>query len=74
MESTMFQLGVLVPHSDGQGIGLHVCHRLLHQQASAIFIARDRPAQRGCTAVDLPGLQSSMCRFGVRQACDDPIT
>jgi two-component system OmpR family sensor kinase len=56
MDGTLFQLGSRGPHSEGQGIGLHVCHRLLHQEAGAIYLAHDRPEQSGCTlVVDLPG-------------------
>jgi two-component system OmpR family sensor kinase len=60
-EHTMFGLGARGADSPGQGIGLHLSDRLLHQDQGSITIAPTRPARPGTTVIiELPSAADSV--------------
>lgn len=59
-EREVFDLGTRGEHSDGQGLGLHVCRRLLHAEGGTISVTPRRADRVGCTVmIELPALTNS---------------
>ena len=54
-EQAMLEKGVRGAQSNGHGLGLHICQRLLQADGGRIFIRPRRPNEPGCTVfVELP--------------------
>ena len=54
-EQTVLQKGVRGARSKGDGLGLHICQRLLEADGGRIFIRPRRPNEPGCTVfMELP--------------------
>jgi two-component system OmpR family sensor kinase len=54
-EQAVLERGVRGAHSNGHGLGLHICQRLLLADGGRIFIRPRRPNEPGCTVfVELP--------------------
>jgi two-component system OmpR family sensor kinase len=58
-EQAVLEMGVRGAHSNGDGLGLHICQRLLQADGGRIFIRPRRPNEPGCTVfMDLPAAAS----------------
>ena len=55
IERAVLERGVRGAHSNGHGLGLHICQRLLQADGGRVFIRPRRPNEPGCTVfVELP--------------------
>jgi two-component system OmpR family sensor kinase len=58
-EATVFEPGVRGTSSPGNGLGLHICQRLLQADGGTIHISASRPDGPGCTVrLEIPAVPS----------------
>ena len=64
IEQAVLERGVRGAHSNGHGLGLHICQRLLQADGGRLFIRPRRAHEPGCTVfVELPAAASLLAQL-----------